>query len=188
MDIHTIAIPGIIVIQPKVFGDERGYFFESFQEKRYEAAGIKEHFIQDNFSSSTKGVLRGLHYQLNYPQGKLVTVVKGKVLDVMIDIRVGSPTFGQHYSIILDGERHNQVYVPPGLAHGFYVLTDDVVFAYKCTDVYHPEDEYGVFWNDPTLGVEWGITDEPKLSTKDQKNPLLKDIPAAHLPKFGVRD
>jgi dTDP-4-dehydrorhamnose 3,5-epimerase len=185
MEAQTIDIPGVIIIQPKVFGDQRGYFFESFQEERYKSAGIKEHFIQDNFSSSTKGVLRGLHYQLKHPQGKLVTVIKGKVLDVMIDIRVGSPTFGKHYSIILDGERHNQVYVPPGLAHGFYVLTDDVVFAYKCTDVYHPEDEYGVFWNDLAVGVEWGITSEPTLSEKDKKHPLLKDIPVAHLPKFG---
>jgi dTDP-4-dehydrorhamnose 3,5-epimerase len=104
----------------------------------------------------------------------------------MVDIREGSPTFGQHYAIILDGERHNQVYVPPGLAHGFYVLTDDVVFAYKCTDVYHPEDEYGVFWNDPALGIDWGITNEPTLSEKDKKHPLLKDIPVAHLPKFGL--
>jgi dTDP-4-dehydrorhamnose 3,5-epimerase len=184
METQTIGISGVIIIQPKVFGDTRGYFFESFQEHRYEAAGIKEHFIQDNFSSSTKGVLRGLHYQLKHPQGKLVTVIKGKVLDVMVDIRVGSPTFGKSYSIILDEKSHNQVYVPPGLAHGFYVLTDDVVFAYKCTDVYHPEDEYGVLWNDPDLGIEWGIIDEPTLSEKDKKHPLLKNIPAVHLPRF----
>jgi dTDP-4-dehydrorhamnose 3,5-epimerase len=184
MEAQTIDIPGVIVIQPKVFGDARGYFFESFQDHRYKNAGIKEHFVQDNFSSSSKGVLRGLHYQLKHPQGKLVTVVKGKVFDVMVDIREGSPTFGQHYAIILDGERHNQVYVPPGLAHGFYVLTDDVVFAYKCTDVYHPEDEYGVFWNDPALGIDWGITDEPLLSEKDKKHPLLEDITEARLPKF----
>lgn len=185
MESQTIHIPGVIIVQPKVFGDERGYFFESFQAKRYTAAGIKAHFIQDNFSSSTKGILRGLHYQLKYPQGKLVTVITGKVLDVMVDIRVGSPTFGKSYSIILDGKLHNQVYVPPGLAHGFYTLTEEVIFAYKCTDVYHPEDEHGVAWNDPALGIDWGNKNEPILSTKDQKHPLLKDISPTHLPKYG---
>lgn len=186
MESQIIDIPGVIIIQPKVFGDERGYFFESFQETRYAAAGITAKFIQDNFSSSTKGILRGLHYQLKYPQGKLVTVIIGKVLDVMVDLRVGSPTFGKSYSIILDGKLHNQVYVPPGLAHGFYTLTDEVIFSYKCTDVYHPEDEYGVAWNDPALGIEWGNKSEPVLSTKDQKHLLLKDIPVTNLPKYSV--
>jgi dTDP-4-dehydrorhamnose 3,5-epimerase len=184
MTYHTIDIPGVVIIEPKVFKDNRGYFFESFKQERYESFGIKERFVQDNFSRSTKGVLRGLHYQLKNPQGKLVTVIEGKVLDVMVDTRHGSPTFGQSYSIILDDERHNQAYIPPGLAHGFYVLSDNVVFTYKCTDYYHPEDEVGLYWNDPALGIDWQLDAEPILSEKDTKLALLKDTPFSSLPIF----
>jgi dTDP-4-dehydrorhamnose 3,5-epimerase len=184
MNHYTIDIPGVIVIEPKVFKDNRGYFFESFKQERYEALGIKERFVQDNFSKSTKGVLRGLHYQLKHPQGKLVTVIEGKVLDVMVDMRLGSPTFGKSYSLILDDERHNQAYVPPGLAHGFYVLSDHVIFTYKCTDYYHPEDEIGLCWHDPALGIDWQLKGDPILSEKDKTHPLLKDIPQSSLIPF----
>jgi dTDP-4-dehydrorhamnose 3,5-epimerase len=184
MKYYTVNIPGVIVFEPKVFGDSRGYFFESFKEKLYQDAGIRETFVQDNFSSSTQNVLRGLHYQLQHPQGKLVTVIEGKVLDVMVDVRQGSPTFGQYFSIVLDGEKHHQVYVPPGLAHGFSVLSEKAVFAYKCTDYYHPADEVGLYWNDPELGIDWQLNGEPILSEKDKKHPLLKDISREHLPVF----
>lgn len=184
MDIKRIDIPGVVIIQPKVWHDERGYFLETFKSQQYREFGIREEFVQDNLSRSTQHVLRGLHYQLEKPQGKLVSVIQGKVLDVMLDIRQGSPTFGQHFSIVLDSEIHNQVYVPPGLAHGFCVLSEQAIFAYKCTDVYNPGDEYGILWNDPQLAIDWQLSGDAILSEKDTLNPILGETNPTILPIY----
>ena len=167
------TIIGLFEIQPKVFGDSRGYFFESYSEKDFFDAGLKMKFVQDNQSFSTKGILRGMHFQKNHPQGKLVRCVVGKVYDVAVDLRKNSPTFGQYYGVILDSEKQNQFYVPEGFAHGFYVLSDTAIFAYKCTDFYHPEDEGGLMWNDSTIGIDWTTVApdvKPLLSEKDTKH------------------
>ena len=169
-------IKGLYEIQPKVFGDARGYFFECYSERDFFAAGLTERFVQDNQSSSSKGVLRGLHFQKRHPQGKLVRAIQGQVLDVAVDLRDQSPTFGKWHAVLLDAEKQNQFYIPRGFAHGFFVLSDTAVFGYKCTDFYHPEDEGGLMWNDPAIGVDWfgaakGV--EPLLSEKDQKHPLF---------------
>jgi dTDP-4-dehydrorhamnose 3,5-epimerase len=166
-------IEGLYEIQPKVFGDQRGYFFECYSEKDFFNAGLKMKFVQDNQSASTKGVLRGLHFQKHHPQGKLVRVIEGKVYDVAVDLRNDSATFGKHCGVILDGERQNQFYIPEGFAHGFYVLTERAVFAYKCTDFYHPEDEAGLMWNDSVIGIDWqkiASGFNPLLSEKDTKH------------------
>lgn len=169
-------IEGLWEVQPKVFGDSRGYFFEAYSEKDFKEAGLTMSFVQDNQSSSCRGVLRGLHFQKKHPQGKLVRAVQGKVYDVAVDLRKGSPTFGKYHGIILDGEKQNQFYIPEGFAHGFYVLSENAVFAYKCTDFYHPEDEGGLMWNDPTIAIDWKSIApdiEPSLSEKDKKHPLF---------------
>lgn len=180
MQIEKTILEGVVILTPDVFADERGFFMESYQEERYrQTLGLSEdeRFVQDNLSSSKKGVLRGLHYQAPpFAQGKLVTVVQGKVLDVAVDIRFGSPTFGQHVTVELSGENHLQFWIPRGFAHAFVALEDDTLFAYKCTNVYSKEHDRGVVWNDPALGIEWGM-DAPLVSEKDQKHPLLKDIP-----------
>lgn len=162
-------IEGLYEVFPKVFGDQRGYFFEVYNKKDFYEAGLTMEFVQDNQSASTKGVLRGLHFQTLHPQGKLVRAVSGKVYDVAVDLRNGSPTFGQYHSVILDSEKQNQFYIPKGFAHGFYVLSDHAVFAYKCTDFYHPEDEGGIMWNDATIGIDWNVEKDivPVLSKKD---------------------
>lgn len=167
------SIKGLYEVQPKVFGDSRGYFFEIYSQKDFEAAGLNMVFVQDNQSSSSKGVLRGLHFQKQHPQGKLVRAVSGKVFDVAVDLRCGSPTFGKWHGVILDSEKQNQFYIPQGFAHGFQVLSDDAVFAYKCTDFYHPEDEGGLLWNDATIGIEWPGNTSPVLSEKDTKHPAF---------------
>lgn len=169
-------IKGLFEIQPKVFGDARGYFFECYSERDFFAAGLTERFVQDNQSSSSKGVLRGLHFQKRHPQGKLVRAIQGQVYDVAVDLRDQSPTFGKWHGVLLDAERQNQFYIPRGFAHGFFVLSETAVFGYKCTDFYHPEDEGGLMWNDPTVGVDWfgaarGV--EPLLSEKDKAHPLF---------------
>ncbi len=174
--VDGIVIDGLYEIQPKVFGDSRGYFFEVYSEKDFFEAGLTMRFVQDNESASTKGVLRGLHFQTQHPQGKLVRAVSGKVWDVTVDLRRGSPTFGKYYGVILDGQKHNQFYIPQGFAHGFYVLSETAVFAYKCTDFYDPKGEGGLMWNDPTLAIDWkaiapDIT--PLLSEKDGKHPAF---------------
>ncbi len=174
MKVTKTKIAGVLMIEPKVFGDSRGFFLETFHADRYAEYGIESNFVQDNYSRSTKGVLRGLHFQKNYPQGKLVSVTSGIVFDVAVDIRQESSTFGQWVGITLSADDHKQFYIPPGLAHGFCVLSDTADFQYKCTDYYHPEDEASIRWNDPDIGIEWNIS-EPILSEKDAKAPFLKD-------------
>jgi dTDP-4-dehydrorhamnose 3,5-epimerase len=165
-----------VIIEPKVFGDERGFFLETFQAERYAAqAGITLPFLQDNHSRSSKGVLRGLHFQKNKPQGKLVRVVKGKVYDVAVDIREGSTTFGQWEAVILSEENKIQFWVPPGFAHGFVVLSETADFEYKCTDYYDPSDEGSILWNDPDLNIPWPA-DDPNLSDKDANAKKLVDL------------
>ena len=184
MNVIETPIVDVKLFEPKCFGDARGFFLETFSEQRYRDAGIDESFVQDNHSRSSKGVLRGLHYQLNYPQGKLVSVTRGEVLDVAVDIRVGSPTYGQWYGVVLNDENHRQMYVPPGLAHGFVVLSDTVDFVYKCTEYYHPEDEKGLLWNDPTIGIDWQI-ERPLLSERDCNNKTLTELHASsELPMY----
>ena len=171
-------------IYPFVHKDNRGYFFESFKENEFLENNLEVNFVQDNQAKSSKGVLRGLHYQLNKPQGKLVWVTLGKVLDVAVDIRRESPTFGQTVNTILDDQSHLRFYVPPGFAHGYYVLSEEAIFNYKCTDFYYPEDEYGIKWNDSSLNIEWGKGDKI-ISNKDAEHSNLNDINEDFLPIFS---
>ncbi len=176
MNVLKGDIPGILIIEPKVFGDERGYFFESFNERKWrDATGLDVRFVQDNQSRSGKGVLRGLHYQTGRPQGKLVRVLAGEVFDVAVDIRRGSPYFGKWTGVVLSAGNKRQMWIPEGFAHGFYVLSDTAEFFYKCTDYYCPEGERGIAWNDPDIGIHWPLTGGVILSEKDQRNPMLKD-------------
>jgi len=168
MEIKETPIKGLIELVPRIFEDERGMFFESFHEKHLQEAGINKKFVQDNQSFSTGGVLRGLHLQTApFAQGKLVRVITGSVMDVAVDLRQDSPTFGEHWSIVLDAKRNNMLFIPEGFAHGFLTLEDQTIFSYKCTNVYHPESEGGLRWNDPDLNIDWGI-DQPLLSEKDK--------------------
>ena len=176
-------LQGVWIIEPKVFGDQRGFFYETWQQQRYADIGIKGAFVQDNVSFSRKGVLRGLHYQQPHSQGKLVTVLQGEVFDVAVDIRVGSPQFGQWTGVVLSGENHRQLWIPEGFAHGFCVLSETAYFSYKCTDVYAPECEGGILWNDPDIGIKWPLEDVV-LSDKDQIYPLLKEVSFEKLPKY----
>jgi dTDP-4-dehydrorhamnose 3,5-epimerase len=177
-DFTPCPIQGLYEIQPKVFGDSRGYFFESYSRRDYAAAGITVPFVQDNQSRSVKGVLRGLHFQKTRPQGKLVRAVLGEVFDAAVDLRPGSPSFGKWHAVILSGERQNQFYIPPGFAHGFLVLSESAVFSYKCTDFYYPEDEGGIIWNDPAIGIAWpDIGMDYILSDKDKKLPPSRPFP-----------
>jgi len=175
--LETVETPfkGLIEMRPKIWGDSRGFFLEMFQEEIYSQIGISYPFVQDNLSRSAHGVLRGLHFQVNNPQGKLVTCINGQVLDVVVDLRVNSETFGQHYSVILDSEKRNQLWIPPGFAHGFSVLSESADFFYKCTDFYAPEDEAGIIWNDSELGVDWKIK-SPNVSEKDMQLPSLREV------------
>lgn len=183
MEIIKTDLPGVVHIHPNVFGDDRGFFMETYSETRYKEMGIDYTFVQDNHSRSAHGVLRGLHYQLNHPQGKLVRVVNGVVFDVAVDIRRGSPTYGKAAWAILSSGMKNQFWVPPGFAHGFCVLSESADFEYKCTDFYHPEDEGSVLWNDPDLQIPWPV-DKPLLSSKDSEAMCLKDIAAEKLPEY----
>lgn len=177
MKIETTSIAGLILFTPDVFADERGEFLETYSRARYREAGIEFEFVQDNLSVSKKGVLRGLHYQAPpFAQGKLVQVIAGCVLDVAVDIRFGSPTFGRHVMVGLSADNHQQFWIPPGFAHGFVALEENTLFAYKCTNVYSREHDRGVRWNDPALSIDWNISD-PTVSEKDRKHPLLADIP-----------
>lgn len=178
MEVKTTAIEGVFVIEPRVFGDERGYFFESFNEREFrEKTGIDVKFVQDNESKSRYGVLRGLHFQkAPYEQAKLVRVVKGRVLDVAVDIRKGSPTFGRYTAVELTGDNHRQCFIPRGFAHGFCVLSEEAVFQYKCDEYYHPEAEDAIAWDDPDIAIEWPIpANDIILSEKDKHHPRLRD-------------
>ena len=172
MKVIETPLAGVVVLEPKVHSDSRGFFLETFHEDTLQEAGIVERFVQDNHSRSSRGVLRGLHYQLTQPQGKLVRVVSGAVFDVVVDVRNGSPTFGQWYGETLSDENMRMLYAPVGFAHGFVVLSETADFVYKCTDYYHPESEQGILWNDPAIGIDWPISDV-QLSEKDQNSPLL---------------
>lgn len=168
------AIPEVLVLTPKVFGDARGFFFESFNARDFaEVTGLDTHFVQDNHSKSAKGVLRGLHYQIQHPQGKLVRVVQGAVFDVAVDLRKSSPTFGRWVGEVLSADNHKQLWVPPGFAHGFVVLTDSAEFLYKTTDYWFPEHERSLLWNDPEIGIDWTIDFAPQLAVKDASAKLL---------------
>ena len=177
MNITATAIADVLIVEPTVFGDSRGFFFESFNQRDFNAAtGTDFRFVQDNHSRSAKGVLRGLHYQLGRPQGKLVRVVRGAVFDVAVDIRPGSPTFGKWVGLELNESNHRQLWVPPGLAHGFLVLSDSADFLYKSTDYYAVERERCIAWNDPALGIKWPLEGEPLLSAKDCDGGLLEIV------------
>ena len=175
MNVIETAIPGVLVIELGVFRDHRGYLFESWSRDRYREAGLLDPFVQDNVSFSTKGVLRGLHYQEPNAQGKLLSVLDGEIFDVAVDIRQGSPTFGKHVAMILSRENRRQFYVPPGFAHGFVVLSDRAFVSYKCTDFYQPKHERSVRWDDPELAIPWPVAD-PILNGKDREAPLLRDV------------
>jgi len=176
MQIQTTAIPDVLIIEPKVFGDERGFFFESFNERRFtELTGVKPSFVQDNHSKSAKNVLRGLHYQIQQPQGKLVRVIAGEVFDVAVDIRKSSPTFGHWVGVTLSADNKRQLWMPAGFAHGFVVTSASAEFLYKTTDYWAPEFERSILWNDPAIGIEWPIDAEPLLSGKDKVGKLLAE-------------
>ena len=176
MKATRLAIPEVVLLQPKVFGDERGFFYESFNARAFEqATGLTSQFVQDNHSRSQRGVLRGLHFQRSRPQGKLVSVSRGAVYDVAVDIDPKSPTCGEFVGVELNDENHRQLWVPPGYAHGFCVLSEVADYQYKCTDLYFPEDEGGLIWNDPDVNIPWPIS-EPQLSAKDMHNPGLRDL------------
>lgn len=175
MNIIPTELQDVLIIEPKVFGDPRGYFLESWNRRRYAEAGLDVDFVQDNLSFSQRGTLRGLHYQIPRAQGKLVTVLQGTVYDVAVDVRYDSPTFGQWVGVVLSGENHRQIYVPPGFAHGFCVTSDSALFAYKCTEYYAPEDEATIAWNDSDLAIDWPVSD-PLLSEKDRRGVPLREV------------
>ena len=172
---HRTALEGVVVIEPRVFGDNRGYFMETYKESDFAEAGLCYRWVQDNQSGSRKGVLRGLHFQKKYPQAKLVRVIRGEVYDVAVDLRKGSATYGQWVGALLSGENKKQFLIPRGFAHGFVVLSDTAEFTYKCDELYHPEDEGGIAWDDPDIGIDWPEVGELILSEKDKKNPRLRD-------------
>lgn len=183
MNVIETDLPGVLIIEPKVFGDERGFFMESWNGRRYEEAGIPNRFVQDNLSYSAQGVLRGLHFQNPQPQGKLVSVLEGEVFDVAVDIRLGSPTFGEWTGVTLSAENKRQFWVPPDFGHGFVVTSEAALFSYKCTDYYSPEADGSVLWNDPEIGIEWPV-DAPTLSEKDRSARPLKEMPEEKLPLY----
>jgi dTDP-4-dehydrorhamnose 3,5-epimerase len=175
-------LPDVLLLEPKVFGDERGFFLETYRADALHELGIRERFVQDNHSRSQRGVLRGLHYQLEHAQGKLVRAARGRVFDVAVDVRRGSPSFGRWTGHVLDDALHHQLYIPPGFAHGFCVLSEEADFVYKCTDYYHPQSEYGIAWDDPDIGISWPLQ-EVLLSARDRRNPRLAE--QAQLPDYS---
>lgn len=177
------TLPGVVVVEPQVFDDSRGYFYESYHEAKYAKLGIHANFVQTNVSRSAKGVLRGLHYQWPHPQGKLVSVLEGEVYDVAVDIRHGSPTFGQWVSAMLTADNHRHMWIPAGFAHGFCVLSDYATFTYQCTTLYDPAADASICWNDAAIGIDWPVS-EPVISAKDAKAPLLAEVPVDRLPPF----
>jgi len=183
MRVVETALPGVMILEPKVFGDARGFFYESYNKASFHDAGIAAQFVQSNVSRSARGVLRGLHYQWPHPQGKLVSVLEGEVYDVAVDIRHGSPTFGQSVGAVLSAENHRHFWVPEGFAHGFCVLSDFATFSYQCTALYDPKADAGIRWNDAALGIDWPVSD-PLLSDKDRVTPFLHDVAPERLPVF----
>ena len=184
MKVEKLAIPDVLLITPDVFPDPRGFFLESYHAERYRAAGVPGEFVQDNHSHSSRGTLRGLHFQLPHAQAKLLYVLRGEIFDVAVDVRRGSPTFGKWVSAVLSDQNKQQLFVPEGFAHGFCVTSEIVDVIYKCTDIYSPKDDHGVLWSDPSLGIPWPVK-SPTLSKKDAQLPLLANIPEAHLPVYG---
>lgn len=183
MNVVKTEIPEILILEPRLFGDHRGFFMETFHADRYAAHGIRGPFVQDNLSRSGRGVLRGLHLQNPRPQGKLVTVLHGRVLDVAVDVRNGSPTFGRHVAVVLSDENRRQLWVPRGFAHGFAVLSETADFFYKCDSLFSPPDEITVRWDDPAIGIDWGVA-APILSARDAAAPLLAEV--GNLPRYGL--
>lgn len=184
MKVIETALPGALILEPQVFGDARGFFYESYNKGKWQEAGIQADFIQTNVSRSARGVLRGLHYQWPNPQGKLVSVLDGEVYDVAVDIRRGSPTFGQSVGVMLTADNHRHFWVPEGFAHGFCVLSEFATFTYQCTALYDAKADAGIRWNDADLGIDWPLS-APLLSDKDGKTPLLKDVAPERLPVFA---
>ena len=183
LQITETSLPGVLVIQPRVFGDARGFFMETYRQNALAEAGIREAFVQDNHSRSARGVLRGLHYQLHHPQDKLCRVTQGEVLDIAVDIRLGSPNFGKWVGVVLSGENNTQIYIPKGFAHGFVVRSETADFLYKCSDYYDASDDRGVLWNDPDLAIDWNMP-SPIISEKDQRYLRLGQIPHDQLPRY----
>lgn len=181
--VGSLGLAGVRLIEPDVYADRRGFFMETYHQRRYEAQGIAGLFVQDNYSHSCRATLRGLHYQLRHPQAKLVQVLNGEVYDVVVDIRLGSPTFGKWDGVLLSGANRRQLFVPEGFAHGFCVLSSSADFFYKCTEFYMPGDEYGIAWNDADLNIDWPLA-EPLVSDKDRTNPRLCEVDASLLPVF----
>lgn len=185
MEILTTKLAQVLILKPQVFQDQRGFFLEVYNTRRFEQAGIGGAFTQDNVSYSTQNVIRGLHYQLRYPQGKLVSALYGKIFDVIVDLRHGSPTYGAWIGVELSHENNWQIYIPPGCAHGFMCLSAEAIVHYKCTQYYHPEDEYGILWSDSELDIAWPIPDiVPNVSPKDLAWPVLAQIPEYNLPNY----
>ncbi len=184
MKVTETKLSGVLILEPKVFQDDRGYFLETWNKVRYEEAGVPGNFVQDNISFSQKGILRGLHFQYPQSQGKLIQVLSGEVIDVVVDIRVGSPTYGKWIGEVISESNHRQMYIPPGFAHGYCVTSKTAHFSYKCTDFYNPTTEHGIIWNDPDIGIEWPV-EQPVLSPKDMRYPRLKDLRPENLPQFG---
>jgi len=183
MKVISTSLKGVLLIEPSVFEDKRGFFMETYQQKKYMDSGIKSNFIQDNLSFSVRGTLRGLHYQLPHTQAKLVHVIEGEIFDVTVDIRSGSPSFAKWTGVHLSGENRRQLYIPEGFAHGFCVLSETAIFMYKCSDFYSPDSERGILWSDPDIGVDWPV-ENPVLSKKDRNYDYLKDVPHEYLPTY----
>lgn len=181
--ITETELPGVLIIEPAVFKDPRGYFMETYHKSKFSEIGLDRAFVQDNHSHSVRGTLRGLHYQLEKPQAKLVYVIRGEIFDVAVDIRKGSPTFGKWVGVTLSDRNHKQIFIPEGFAHGLCVLSDSADVIYKCTDLYAPGDEYGILWSDPGIGIEWPV-ENPLLSDKDKVCPELNNAPLSNLPDY----
>lgn len=184
MKVIQTPLPGALIIEPQVFGDSRGFFYESYNEAKYREAGIDRRFVQSNVSRSAQGVLRGLHYQWPHPQGKLVSVLEGEVYDVAVDIRQGSPAFGQSFGVMLTADNHRHFWIPEGFAHGFCVVSEYATFSYQCTALYDPKADAGIRWDDADLGIDWPLS-APLLSDKDSRATLLKDVTPDRLPTFA---
>jgi len=184
MNLIETELPGVVIVEPQVFGDSRGYFMETWQQQRYVDAGLPGHFVQDNLAVSVRGVLRGLHIQHPHAQGKLVQVLYGEVYDVAVDVRRGSPYFGRWVAQVLSAENRRQLYVPKGFAHGYCVLSADTLFVYKCTDFYRPETQFSIRWDDPDVAIDWPLDEPPSLAEKDRDAPRLMEISPERLPPY----